>query len=59
MRSLEQIQEKTFYHEDSRAGCAERVCRLRPWRISRPDWIKPWAMWFDLIADCPLIRRFV
>lgn len=35
------------------------MCRLHPWRISRPDWIKPWVVWFDLIADHALTRRFI
>lgn len=49
----------TWGQLDSGTGYAGRVCRLHPWRISRPDWIKLWAILFDLIADHALIRRFI
>lgn len=28
----------------------QKVCSLHPWKISRHNWIKPWATRFELTA---------
>lgn len=38
-------EEGTICHTCSH--CPGRLCHLRPWRFSKPNWIKPWAAWFD------------
>lgn len=34
------------------------LCRFHPWGFSRPDWMKPWAIWADLMAQ-PSLRRWL
>lgn len=43
----------------SGAGCTERLRGLCPWTFSRPDWMKPWVMRSDLVADPALSTRLV
>lgn len=32
--------------------CPARLCSLHPWRVSRADWTKPWAIRSDLSWPC-------
>lgn len=42
---------KPLCHEVSSSsgrGCTERLCSLHAWRLSWPNWTKPWASWSQL-----------
>lgn len=39
------------------SGCPGRLCTLLSWRLSRQDWVNPWATWSDLFPDTALTRR--
>lgn len=55
-RSSDWIWGKIFSHSSSGTGCPETLYHLHPWRFSRPQWIKPWATWSELIAYPALSR---
>lgn len=29
--------------------CSAGLCSLGPWRFTKPDWKKPWAVWSGLL----------
>lgn len=49
----------TFSQWSIGTGTSEGLCSLCPWRVSRSDWIKPWAIWSGLMAGDPAWRRML
>lgn len=58
LRNICKVREWTAHYKECPGACfPARLCCLRPWRLSKPDWIEPRASWSDLKAELVQSRR--